>query len=388
LTEETLRDRWKVLLLAPIEQRSELFHETPDRLVTRPYSQMNGIGERQPPINSLTNNALPPAIERYGFRAFDRQYIISDGRLCSRPRPQLWQCYADKQLFMISFLTEVLGNGPAAVLSVYIPDRHYFRGSFGGKHIIPLWRDAAATQANVTSGLLEKLGEIYGTVPSAEALFAYCYALLTPRAYVETFAEELLLPGPRIPLTRSSELFGRVAAMGHELIRLHTFGQRDLESDTPPGEVEPGSARCICGISPDPLRYPEDYAYNAESETLRVGDGVFAPVAPAVWEYSVSGLRVVRSWLDYRKKEPNGRSSSPLDAIRPERWTAAMTEELLEVLWTLEKTLELEPVATSLLEEVLSSALIKAEELPMPTAAERAAPGGDDADAVQPSLEL
>ncbi len=38
-----------------------------------------------------------------------------------------------------------------------VPDLHQFRGSFGGKDAIPLWRDAAATQPNVTAGLLDRL---------------------------------------------------------------------------------------------------------------------------------------------------------------------------------------------------------------------------------------
>ena len=46
----------------------------------------------------------------------------------------------------------------------------------------------------------------------------------------------------------------------------------------------------------------------------------FAPVAPEVWNYSVSGLQVVKSWLDYRKRRPGGKQSSPLDEIRPEHW--------------------------------------------------------------------
>jgi hypothetical protein len=32
----------------------------------------------------------------------------------------------------------VMGSGPAVVASAEIPDLHFFRGSFGGKHIIPL----------------------------------------------------------------------------------------------------------------------------------------------------------------------------------------------------------------------------------------------------------
>ncbi|MFO7544811.1 MAG: type ISP restriction/modification enzyme [Trueperaceae bacterium] len=76
-----------------------------------------------------------------------------------------------------------------------------------------------------------------------------------------------------------------------------------------------------------------------EASTLHVGEGSFAPVAPEIWNYSVSGFRVVESWLGYRMRDAAGRSSSPLDEIRPDVWTVDMTRELLELLWTLEATL-------------------------------------------------
>lgn len=105
---------------------------------------------------------------------------------------------------------------------------------------------------------------------------------------------------------------------------------------------------------------------------LRVGAGEFSPVAREVWEYSVSGLHVVKSWLDYRKLDRAGRSSSVLDELRPERWT--FTEELLELLWVLENTIALEPEGRALLDEVLASDLFSYLELPQPSDEERRAP--------------
>ena len=89
--------------------------------------------------------------------------------------------------------------------------------------------------------------------------------------------------------------------------------------------------------------YPAGFHYDPGTKTLRVGDGEFAPVAPAVWSYSVSGLQVVKSWLNYRKLVPSGRKSSDLDKIRPERWTFG--EELIELLWLLEATVASNPKA-------------------------------------------
>jgi hypothetical protein len=75
-----------------------------------------------------------------------------------------------------------------------------------------------------------------------------------------------------------------------------------------------------------------------------------------------------------------GKKSSPLDDIRPERWTPAMTDELLELLWVIEAMVAMEPELAGILDRVLSAPSFTASELPAPTADERKAPmfGNDD----------
>ncbi len=49
-----------------------------------------------------------------------------------------------------------------------------------------------------------------------------------------------------------------------------------------------------------------------------------------------------------------GKKSSPLDDIRPRRWTAQFSTDLLELLWVLVYTLALYPDQAKLLEAVLA----------------------------------
>ena len=120
---------------------------------------------------------------------------------------------------------------------------------------------------------------------------------------------------------------------------------------------------------------------------LRVGGGEIRGVDERVWNYEVSGLRVVRSWLGYRMKEATGRSSSPLDEIRPERWTGEMTVELLELLWVLEATVEREPELAAFLERVTAGAVFEAEDLTQPTDEQRKPPK-KETEATQDELGL
>ena len=276
--------------------------------------------------------------------------------------------------YLTSLLSGVLGVGPAATAAANVPDLHYFSGR-GAKDVIPLWRDAGAQEPNVTAGLLNRLAAALGRPVTAEDLFCYCYAVLAGPSYVASFSEELTIPGPRIPITKNGELYFRASVLGRKLVFLHTYGERFGE----PGERLPhGQARCTKAIPATPDGYPESFAYDEDNRTLRVGAGEFAPVAPEVWGFSVSGLEVVKSWLAYRMKEGAGKRSSPLDEIRPERWTSRMTDELLELLWVLEATVALFPELARTLDEIVASDLFLATELPQPRAEERKPPKPDE----------
>ncbi len=382
-TEELLRERWETFASAPKTEKAGLFKESRDRKITAQYRDWRD-GEKMKAVEQETSESIP-AVELYAFRSFDRQLCFADNRLADFPKPTLWKSYNPNQIFLTGLLTGILGIGPALTATPYVPDLHHFRGSFGGKDVIPLWRDGDATQANITAGVLEQLAEVYGQSVAPADLFAYVYALLFPRAYVERFSEELLNPGPHVPLTRDAALFGRAAKLGHQLLRLHTWGERDLEGGQPTREIPEGKASQSVNVAvdttqnpPAPRPYPADYAYDAVTQTLRVGGGEFAPVAPEVWEYSVSGLQVVKSWLDYRKLEPNGKKSSELDKIRPASWTGEMSDALQDLLWLLEHSLELEPQCTALLEEICAAPVIAASELPKPSEAERKAPASGE----------
>ena len=366
-TQEVLVNRWRSLLASPRESRGALFRQTRDRTVAGQYPRLLGMG-KEPALDSLDMDEPVPDIVPYAYRSFDRQYILRDARLGDRNRPVLHRAHGTKQTYITSLLTKILSAGPAATATDAIPDLDHFCGR-GAKDVIPLWRDAEGSQPNVTKGILEQVGSTHCAVVSAEQLFSYAYGILALPAYVERFWQELELPPPRLPITKKADLFQRVAAHGAMLLCLHTYGKRFAT----PGDnsfVTAGSARCNKPVSLED--YPAKYSYDSKTKVLRVGDGEFAPVTPGVWDYSVSGLQVVKSWLDYRKLKPSGKKSSRLDEIRPARWE--FTEDLLELLWVLEATINLEPEGAALLEEVCASELFLSSELPNPTSGERQPP--------------
>ena len=378
-TKEVLTKRWSDLAAMSGSIQRQAFRETGDRKIDGWYPRLNGDGHRDSPITELSPAPGSPEMAPYAFRSLDRHWIIADSRVGDRMRPDLWQAHGDEQVYMTGLFTDVLGLGPAAVATADIPDLHHFSGR-GGKDVIPLWRDQA-TEPNITQGILDTISQVQGTDVNAERLFAYTYGILAQSTFVDMFWDELEQPPPRLPITKDSDLFQYVAEHGARLLYLHTYGTRFV-SATDDGTVPQGKALCTKAVPAD--NYPEDWSYDPATQVLAVGEGEFAPVAPEVLNFSVSGFQVVRSWLDRRKLNRSGKQSSPLDEIRPERW--AFTEELLELLWVIEATLDLQPEGAELLERVCASDLFSEDELPKPSNAERRPPNNIVADGKQPSL--
>ena len=367
---KTLKNRWKHLLSLPLEDREVALYRTDARTIHRDIKDT--VHNRAlPALAKLSATTAAPEPIRYGYRSFDRQWSLYDARLCDRPRPDLVRSYSNHQIYLCSLFKHPLGSGQAATLTALIPDLDHFRGSFGGANIIPLWRDAAASQPNLPAGLLEQLAAELGFNLTAIDLLAYCYALLASPNYAALFESELRTPGPRIPLTSDGALFSTAAHLGKRLIWLHSYGERCVPSDQAKGVLPAGRVRCAVGTSQS--EYPNAYDYDAQQQRLSIGlSGLFSHVRPEVFNFSVSGLKVVQSWLGYRMAEPAGRSSSPLDQIVPERWE--FDDELLELLWLLDHTIDLQPQLAELLEQVLNSPLLLAADLPEPSELERAAP--------------
>ena len=365
---DVLEKRWQRLTQAPANQRAALFKETRDRKVGGQYPRLVDTKPRDQSIAVTDAQSEVPPIAAYAHRAFDRHWVIADTRTGDYMRPELWRAHSQEQVYVTSLLTEVLGHGPAAMASASIPDRHHFRGR-GGKDVIPLWRNAEASQPNITSGILETISMFHGLPVSAERLFAYTYGILAQPAYVERFWDELEQPPPHVPITKDPEIFQRVADHGARLLYLHTYGSR-FATMGDDGTIPQGAALCTVGVSASPL--PNDCKYDPATEILTVGEGKFAPVNREVWEYSVSGYQVIKSWLDRRKLKRSGRKSSPLDDVRPERWE--FTEDLLHLLWVIEATLNLQPQGADLLDKVCASELFISDELPSPSNEERKSP--------------
>ncbi|MET9244946.1 type ISP restriction/modification enzyme [Nonomuraea sp. NPDC003709] len=375
-----LRRRWERLIQTPAAEKAALFKGTRDRRVDLLVGDLPGGTPADCPVSRETS--MEPAIEIVAYRSFDRQRIVYDPRVIDFARPALWQARGSTQVFVSEFHAEPIDCGPGLTFCAHVPDMHHFKGSGGGR-VLPLYRDCVAGSANLAPGLIPILSQRLGLAVTPPDVLAYVAAVTAQSGYTARFAEQLRTPGVRVPLTADPDLWARAVRIGKRVIWLHTYGERfvDPEDGRPAGPPKPVSDQRAKARAPIPStteEMPDDISYDAETETLHVGSGRISPVRAEVWAYEVSGMKVVKKWFGYRKKNPAGRKSSPLDEINTEEWPAEFTTELLQLLHVLTLCVELEPEQATLLEKICNGPLVTVADLqhanvvPLPESARKA----------------
>ncbi len=377
---DSLLRRWQALIGSPHDEKEILFHphllngQPGDRHIRKTVSSvLPGTSGRLTPIAEDQGPCVPPM--RYGFRSFDRQWIIPDNRLIDRPNPALWERYSERQVYITALTRYSPKGGPALTFTCLIPDGDHYKGSFSGR-VFPLWLDRNAACPNVSPNLLTYLERRYRALISATDFFAYIAAVAAHQAYITRFKHELVQPGLRIPITADSHTFEEAAEIGRTVIWLHTFGERfaDVAHGRPgqPPRLPKGEAPRIPsgGVIPqDNDLMPDTIEYDNSKSRLLIGQGYVERVTSEMWCYEVSGKQVLRHWFSYRKRNRerpiigDRRPLSKLGDIQPDHWLAEYTSELINVLNVIGLLIKLEPAQADLLERICSGPRISAEEL-------------------------
>jgi hypothetical protein len=254
-----------------------------------------------------------------------------------------------------------------------IPDLDHYHGR--GGRVYPLWRNADATVSNIKPSLLAHLGLAYGRTITPDDMMAYIAGVMAHPAFTARFRADLVRPGLRLPITGEAGLFGRAAALGREVIWLHTYGERMVDEDAgrPPGPPRlPVGAPTIprAGAIPTtPEDFPNELRYDPTARRLFVGKGYVENVSQAMVDYNVSGMNVLNQWFSYRKKDRrrpiigDRRPPSPLSDIQPDHWLAEYTSDLLDLLHVLGRLVALEGAQAEVLEAILGATLLEHEQL-------------------------
>lgn len=350
-----LKKRWKVLVDARGSRRAELMKETRSRQVSSTGSDLV-TGKVLGPINR-SPSPTPATICRYSFRTLDRQWIIADSRVIDRPSPNLWAVHSDSQVYLSDLPNAALIGGPLVTFAAYIPNMDHYKGNTGGR-VTPVFRDADGSVVNVLPGLSANLAVRFERSVTDHEVVAYVAGIAGLPGLAKRFTDDLTFGGVRIPLSASGDLFSDVAAIGHDVIELFSYGERTLRNLGSLKSPRTASGPRLKSGSPDSGSMPTQFEFDHESMTLTVGSITIERVARDVMDYEVNGMNVVKKWFGYRKLSPSTKYSSPLNDIVTTRWPTTFTEELLDLLNVITQLRALENRQETLLERVLAGPLI------------------------------
>ncbi|MET7734293.1 type ISP restriction/modification enzyme [Streptomyces sp. NPDC005402] len=361
---DVLRQRWERLVHEDdAAMRQTLMKETRDRHMNSRPRPFPGYPVPSKALNA--ERAACPEPVSIARRSFDRQWLIPDGRVVDYPRPELWRCQRDDQLFIVEQHRQPISTGPALVFTSLVPDVHYFNNN--GGRVLPLKH--ADGSPNTAPGLLEHLANSFGLpAVTVEDLAAYIAGITAHPAFTETFAEDLNSLGVRLPLTADRGFWHEGVRLGRRILWASTFGDRyadatDGRSPGPSGvrqAAQPGITYTT-RITPTPL--PDTLQYDEQRQALIIGTGVFTGVSPRMRNYEVGHRKVLDHWFAARSSKPTGRIGSPLDRMRSDRWRSEWSTELVDVLSVLRHLTSLEAEQATLLDRVLSGPLVNVAEL-------------------------
>jgi hypothetical protein len=366
---ETLLQRWnKLRTTQDLNRKADQFQADRDRNVTRIVRVDLGPHiVRSVCVAEDKGDVMPP--QRYAYRSFDRQWIIPDHRLLSMARPTLWGLHSSAQIYITAIEDRAPTIGPTITICSLIPDLHHYNGR--GGRVYPLWGDAKATMSNIRTEVLHLLAQTYGEAVIPEDVFAYIAGVMAHSAFTKRFAEDLIQPGLRLPLTADVKLFKQASELGREVIWLHSYGERcvDAAAARPKGPPRLPKHKAPFmpakgAIPPAPAPLPDTIEHDPARNRLMVGTGYIENVTKEMWDYEVSGKQIIRNWFSYRKRDRSRpiigdrRPPSPLEGIQPTSWPAEYTSDLIDLLNVVGRLIEAEPAQAQVLDEICTGPLI------------------------------
>lgn len=289
----------------------EQFHDTRDRI-------WNGAAA----VEFDRDNIIHAA-----YRPLDSRYLYNHRSYGDFLRPELQEVWGTSNY---GFYAMPLGTGagPALWCHGLLPDYHAFRGSYGG-YAFPLYdRRPGNNPINLNPALLAGLALAYGQPVSAEDVFDAMLALLSATSYTLRFAEDLEDVFPHIPFPSDHAVFQRAAELGREIRAVETFTRKPGDAFLTPALARQESD--AGGVLADSIDLKDGGIFLCAD-----GSGRLSGIPEHIWQFAVSGYRLLPRWLAARAGQPVDRAF-----IKQVRDIAGRIAELIDLFDRADKVLE------------------------------------------------
>lgn len=285
------------------------------------------------------------------YRPFDRRYLYNHRAYGDFLRPELQAAWGQSNVALYCLKSNT-GAGPGVWCHGLLPDYHAIKGSNGG-YAFPLYdRRRGPDASNLSPALVAALAAAYGAPVSPEEVFDAILALLSATSYTRRFAEDLEDVFPHIPFPADPDVFARAVAAGREIRAIETFARAPAAQ---------GPAFCRLASEPEGAVAAVTWR-DGEIALCADGTGRITGIPQSVWDFAVSGYRVLPRWIEGRVG-----LAADLALVREFRDIAARIHELIHWFGR----------ADLVLEATLADTLTR-EELGFPAADAAAADDGDE----------
>ena len=270
--------------------------------------------------------------KRFLYRPFDYRYTVFDRNICTIVRARITMQFAERNLGLLT--TRRVTRLPFNNIFVTSCYAEYKVASHDRNTIVfPLWirdSDGQGThrlfgndrRLNFSPTFLKELAGRLGFKQSDETglprqvtpedIFHYLYAVLHSPGYRSRYGEFLKIDFPRLPLTRTLELFRALARLGAELVALHLLESPKLAKST---------TEFVGGRNPEVEKV--SWSKNTVWVDKRQTAG-FKGVREDVWNFHIGGYQVCEKWLKDRK----GRQLSKDDIAHYQKIVVALAETI------------------------------------------------------------
>jgi predicted helicase len=284
-------------------------------------------GQLEPILNARAIPEYDASLEKYySYRPLDRRWFFNDLRLLNRPGPAMQRVWGTENVGLYA-LPSGTGAGPGVWCHGLVPDYHAFRGSYGG-YAFPLYdRRPNINAPNVSPDLVQSLSAAYGETVTAEEVFDAILCLLSATSYTLRFAEDLEDVFPHVPFPARLENFRDAVRIGGSIRMVETFAREPSKAFRRPDFVR---------IRTQPCGIIAAFEYVDGGIVLcSDGSGEITGIPGPVWNFAVSGYRLVSRWLEARIGLP-----ADLALVRELRDICGRIAELIELFTEADIVLE------------------------------------------------
>jgi hypothetical protein len=275
VSQEQLEGQVRRVIAAEGAARDELFNST----------------DLRPAHRAVATGWQEQAAALTGYRPLDRRWHYTRAEWNDRPRPMLQSVWGRANICLFA-LPNGTNAGPAVWCYGNYPDRHAFRGSYGG-YAFPLYdRRPNINSSNVEPGLIAAISAAYGQLVSEEDVFDAILCLLSATSYSLRFAEDLEDVFPHVPFPATLDIFEQAVRIGREIRAVETFeresGEQYRRADFVRLATRPRGALAAVEYADGSITLCAD------------GSGRITGLPNTIWNFSVSGYRVLPRWLEAR----------------------------------------------------------------------------------------